>query len=210
MNHTFKLSRGFAAVLVASCIAGSPAWAADYAYKVTMTLVAPKGSAGEKVGTTRPSSTKMSPCIDTLQDQVNITITYDAGKTALERRDLYVILHSPTGALLPIKKFTLGASPVIRGPFTPSTLAGSVEDNIYLRSADNLGQGAQTETLFGGYISLESEETGTWQVVSILANSSTVDFEDPTTWSAWDVATLVVGRPWAGITKNSCGPGFAP
>ncbi len=210
MNPTFKLGRSLATAVLATCVFGSPTWAADYAYKVTMTLLAPKGSAAEKVPSNKPSATKMTPCIDTLPDQVNLNITYDAGKTALERRDLYVILHSPTGTLHPIKKFTLGSSPVIRGPFTPSTLIGSVEDNIYLRSVDNLGQGSQTETLFGGYISLESVETGTWQVVSILANSTNVDFEDPTTWSAWDVATLVVGRPWAATTKNTCGPGFAP
>lgn len=210
MSHIFTFGRGLATTVVATCFFASSSWAADYAYKVTMTLVAPKGSAAEKLATNRPSTTKMSPCIDTLPDQVNVTITYDAGKTALERRDLYVILNSPTGTLHPIKKYTLGSSPVIRGPFTPSTLVGSVEDNIYLRSVDNLGQGAQTETLFGGYISLESVETGTWQVVSILANSSTVDFEDPATWSAWDVATLIVGKPWAGITKTSCGPGFLP
>ena len=210
MTPTFTLGRGLVTAVVATCCFGSHSWAADYAYKVTMTLVAPKGSAGEKLATNKPSTTKLSPCIDTLPDQVNVTITYDAGKTALERRDLYVILNSPTGTLHPIKKFTLGSSPVIRGPFTPATLVGSVEDNIYLRSADNLGQGNQTETLFGGYISLESVGTGTWQVVSILANSATVDFEDPATWSAWDVATLIVGRPWAGASKNSCGPGFAP
>ncbi len=210
MNPTYTLGRGFAAALMTTCFFGSPGWAADYAYKVSMTLVAPKGSAAEKLATNKPTTTKMTPCVDTLPDQVNITITYDAGKTALERRDLYVILNSPSGTLHPIKKFALGASPIIRGPFKPSTLVGSVEDNIYLRSADNLGQGSQTETLFGGYVSVESVETGTWQVVSILANATTVDFEDPSTWSAWDVATLVVGRPWAGISKNTCGPGFAP
>nr|WP_295775426.1 hypothetical protein [Rhodoferax sp.] len=187
-----------------------PAWAADYAYKVTMTTLAPKGSAGEKLAATQPSSTKTTPCSDTLPDQVTVTLTYDAGKTALEKRDLFIILNSPTGTLLPVKKFTLGASPTILGPFTASTLTGSAADNIYLRAADNLGQGAQTETLFGGYINLRSIPTGTWQVVAILANSSTVNFEDPTTWSAWDVTTLVVGKPWAGITKTICGPGFLP
>ncbi|MEO7107202.1 MAG: hypothetical protein ABIZ09_12590 [Rhodoferax sp.] len=210
MSHTFTFCRRLVAAVSVTCFFTPSTWAADYAYKVNMTLTAPKGSAAEKLATNKPSTTKMTPCIDTLPDQVNITITYDAGKTALERRDLYVILNSPTGTLFPIKKYTLGSSPVIRGPFTPSTLTGSLDDNIYLRSADNLGQGSQTETLFGGYISLESVATGTWQVVSILANSSTVDFEDPATWSAWDVATLIVGKPWAGVSKGSCGPGFAP
>ena len=175
MNLTFTLGRGLATAVVATYFFGSPSWAADYAYKVTMTLVAPKGSAAEKLAPNKPTTTKMTPCVDTLPDQVNITITYDAGKTALERRDLYIILNAPSGTLYPIKKYALGSSPVIRGPFKPSTLVGSVEDNIYVRAADNLGQGSQTETLFGGYVSVESVETGTWQVVSILASSTTVD-----------------------------------
>jgi hypothetical protein len=185
-----------------------PAWAADYAYKVTMTIVAPKGSAAEKLATNQPSTTKTTPCSDLLPDQVTVTLTYDAGKTASEKRDLFVILNSPTGALYPVKKFTLGTSPTLQGPYTASTLVGTVADNIYLQAADNLGQGAQVDTLLGGYISLRSVQTGTWQVVAILANSNTVDFENPKTWSAWDVTTLVVGKPWAGTVKPICGPGF--
>lgn len=210
MKRRFQPGHGLAVALLTTCLFAPPAWAADYAYKVTMTLVAPKGSAGEKLAVSQPTATKTSPCSDTLPDQITVTVTYDAGKTTSEKRDLYIILHSPTGLLYPVKKFTLGTAPTIRGPFTASTLAGSVADNIYLRAIDNLGQGAQTETLFGGYISLRSIATGTWQVAAILANSSTVDFEDPTTWSAWDTATIIVGKPWAGNTKAICGPGFLP
>lgn len=210
MNRRFPLSQGLATAMLSACFFAPPAWAIDYAYKVTMTIVAPKGSAGEKLATNQPSSTKTTPCSDMLPDQVTVTLTYDAGKTILEKRDLFIILNSPTGTLYPVKKFTLGASPAIRGPYTASTLTGSVADNIYLRATDNLGQGVQAETLFGGYISLRSIATGTWQVVAILASASTVDFEDPTTWAAWDSTTLIVGRPWAGITKATCGPGFLP
>lgn len=90
------------------------------------------------------------------------------------------------------------------------TLVGSVAANIYLAAADNLGQGAQTDTLFGGYINLESIATGTWQLVAIIANATTVDFDDPSTWAAWDVMTLMVGKPWAGTSKTTCGSGFLP
>lgn len=207
MNRQFPPTHGLAALLLASVFA-SPAWSADYAYKVTMTLISPKGSAGEKLATTQPTSTKMAPCSDAKPDQVTITVTYDAGKTALEKRDLYLILHSPSGGLFSMKKYPLGSS--LTGPFTPSTLVGSDAANIYLPAADNLGQGAQTDTVMGGYINLESIATGTWQLVGIIANSSTVDFDDPSTWAAWDATTLMLGKPWAGSSKSECGPGFLP
>ena len=87
---------------------------------------------------------------------------------------------------------------------------GSVAANVYLPAADNLGQGAQTETVLGGYINLEYISTGTWQLVAIIANSATVDFEDPATWAAWDTTTLMLGKPWAGKTKSECASGFLP
>lgn len=210
MYHRRPFAQRLATAVLSSCLLAPTTWAAGYAYKVTMTMVAPKGSAGEKLATNQPSSTKTTPCSDTLQDQVTITVTYDAGKTALEKRDLFIILHSPTGTLYPIKKYVLGSSPSLQGPYTPSTLVGSDVNNIYTTATDNLGRGAQTETLFGGYVSLRSIPTGTWQVVAILANSSTVDFGDPVTWAAWDTMTLIVGKPWTGDTKASCGPGFFP
>ncbi len=203
-------AKGLAAVVLAGALVAVPAQAADYVYKVTTTLTAPKGSAGEKLATNQPTGTKTSPCSDAKQDQVTIAVTYDAGKTTTEKRDLFLILHSPTGGLFPIKKYTLGASPTISGPFTTTTLVGSVAANIYLPAADNLGQGAQTDTLFGGYINLESIATGTWQLVAIIANATTVDFDDPTTWAAWDVMTLLIGKPWTGSSKTTCGSGFLP
>jgi hypothetical protein len=207
MKQRFRLSHGLLAMLLLGAFAPQ-SWAADYAYKVTMTLTAPKGSAGEKLATTQPTSTKLTPCSDAKSDQVSINVTYDAGKTALEKRDLYLILHSPTGDLFAMKKTSLGST--LAGPFTSTTLVGSVVGNIYLTAADNLGQGAQTDAVLGGYINLESIATGTWQVVAILANSTTVDFDDPTTWAAWDVTTLMLGRPWAGKTKTECASGFLP
>lgn len=210
MNNRCLFAKCLAAMVLFFGWIAPSAQAADYAYKVTMTLTAPKGSAGEKLVTSQPTSTKMSPCSDAKQDQVTIAVTYDAGKTATEKRDLYLILQSPAGELLPIKKFSQGSSPPIGGPFTPSTLVGSVAANIYLPAADNLGQGAQTDTLFGGYINLESIATGTWQLIAIIANASTVDFDDPTTWAAWDVTTLMVGKPWTGSSKTSCSTGFLP
>lgn len=187
------------------------AWAADYVYKISMTITAPKGSAGETLSSSQPISTKLSPCTDTKLDQITIGVTYDAGKTTLEKRDVYIILHAPTGGLYPIKKYALGtSSPTISGPFAPDKLIGGVLSNIYLQAANNLGQGAQTETIFGGYINLETIATGTWQVVAIIADATKVDFEDPATWSAWDAVTLMIGKPWAGNSKMTCGPGFMP
>lgn len=210
MKNRCRFANGLAVAALIGGMNVPAAWAADYAYKVTMALTAPKGSAGEKLATTQPASTKMTPCSDAKQDQVTIAVTYDAGKTATEKRDLYLILHSPSGELLPIKKFGPGSSPAIVGPYTPATLMGSVAANIYLPAADNLGQGAQTDTLFGGYINLESIAAGTWQLVAIIANATTVDFDDPSTWAAWDVTTLMVGKPWTGNAKTSCSTGFLP
>lgn len=208
MNTRFLLAKGLAAMAL---FGGLVAPAAAYAYKVTMTLTAPKGSAGEKLATTQPASTKLAPCSDAKLDQVTFTVTYDAGKLTSDKRDLFIILYSPANELFAHKKYSLGSSPnLITGPFTPSTLVGSVADNIYLAATENLGQGAQTDVLFGGYINLESVATGTWQLVAIIANSTTVDFDDPTTWAAWDATTLMVGKPWAGITKTVCTAGFLP
>lgn len=206
MKHRFSISQGLVTILLTSMFT-SPAWAVDYAYKVTMTLTSPKGSAGEKLATSQPTSTKLAPCSDAKPDQVTITVTYDAGKTTLEKRDLFLLLHSPTDGLYALKK---GPPPTISGPFTSTTLVGSVSANIYLPAADNLGQGAQTDTVMAGYINLETIATGTWQVVAIIANSTTVDFDDPATWAAWDVTTLLVGKPWVGTAKTVCGSGFLP
>jgi hypothetical protein len=209
-----KIHYRFASYLAVMALLGGAvtpsAWAADYAYKVTMTLISPKGTAGEKLATSQPTSTKTSPCSDSKQDQVTISVTYDAGKTATEKRDLYLILQSPSGGLFPLKKYPLGSSPTMSGPFTPATLIGSVASNIYLPAADNLGQGAQSETVLGGYINLESIATGTWQLAAIIANANTVDFDDPSSWAAWDVTTLMVGKPWTGTYKTACTTGFLP
>ncbi len=207
MKQFFRISRGLMALVLTGAVA-TQAGAADYAYKVTISLTSPKGSAGEKLATTQPTGTKLTPCSDSKSDQVTITVTYDAGKTALEKRDLYLILHSPAHELFAMKKVALGSS--LTGPFSPSTLVGSVAANVYLPAADNLGQGAQTETVLGGYINLEYISTGTWQLVAIIANSATVDFEDPATWAAWDTTTLMLGKPWAGKTKSECASGFLP
>lgn len=209
MKSRFKFNQALAAALLSACLLSPSAWAA-YAYKVTMTLTAPKGASGEKLASSQPTSTKMSPCSDAKPDQVTITVTYDAGKVSLEKRDLFLILQAPNGGLYTLKKYPLGASPTISGPFTPATLVGSVSANVYLPAADNLGQGAQTDTVFGGYINLESISTGTWQLVGIIADLTTVDFDDPATWDAWDVTTLMVGKPWTGSAKTACFTGFLP
>ena len=40
--------------------------------------------------------------------------------------------------------------------------------------------------------------------IAIIADSTTVNFDAPNTWTAWDVATVVFSQPWTGTTTRSC------
>ena len=184
------------------------------AYTIKVTASFPKGSAGEKPLAKYPTSTKTSPCDNAASPTFNaatFTVLYDATNSKkVVDRDVYFILFNPEGVSLPkffvLKKNNLGSN------FTFTTHNDVAEisktSDIYLPRSENLStSGVQTESLLGASISLQAANSGIWQLVGIVADSNDpkLDFDDPRTWDAWDIATLVLRKPWNGNTNKSCG-----
>jgi len=74
---------------------------------------------------------------------------------------------------------------------------------MLLKSGD-FSADAISEIIFGGTIRMDGFglQQGTWMAVSILADNTTVDFTDASTWVAWDAVPFILGLPWpaAGAT----------
>jgi hypothetical protein len=204
--------------------------AAAYAYKISVAVTIPKGYAGAVSKVYRPSNTKFTPCLENAGDAENtmdgviFTVTYDAGKpksttsTTSEdsRRNVYLILYNPEvdpdlggGPYYTISRLSLGNPQFILSSYIDfnALIAGAGLDP-YLKFDENPGSGAITEQVFGGVINMKGVTSGTWQMVGIIAKD-TVNFQYPidpidTTniWEAWDVATLVVGKPWTGTDPD--------
>lgn len=203
-------------LLLLACIvslAGVPT-AAMAAYTMKVSVSFPKGSAGEKPAAKYPTSTKTSPCDNAAQPSFNaatFTVIYDASNSKkVVDRDVYFILFNPEGISLPkffiLKKNNLGSN----FTFTTRSDVGAISrtNDIYLPRLENLSTiGAQTESLLGGSISLQAVNSGVWQLIGIVAdgNDPKLDFDDPRTWDAWDVATLVLRKPWNGNGNKICG-----
>ncbi|MNT87513.1 hypothetical protein D3C72_2279340 [compost metagenome] len=47
-------------------------------------------------------------------------------------------------------------------------------------------------------------DSGVWLITAIIAPASTVNFDDPRTWSAWDTLPFMLRKPWKGLINNSC------
>jgi hypothetical protein len=177
----------------------------SYSMKITVSM--PKGSAGEKLDGNQPSGTKFSPCDDAKAiDAVTFSLSYNAGSTASDLEDVYLFFYSlgADGVTVPryilFKKGNmLNSGPVFRLKLQDIDPA----DDIYLPREINLG-GAVSETLLGGSITVDSVDEGTYQLIGIVADRSEVDFDDPSTWDAWDAATVILGKPWAGPSKSVC------
>jgi hypothetical protein len=174
--------------------------ATTYSMKVVASM--PKGSAGEKPASTLPTNTKISPCNDaTKVDWVAFTVTYNAGTVA--DKDVYFILYNPEST----SKYYAILKPKMTSPTlvnVRATLAAlDATNDIYVARGNNPG-GSQTEIILGSFIPVDGVDTGTWQLVGIVADSTTVDFDDITTWSAWDVATVIFNKPWKGTTLAIC------
>ncbi|MBV5267031.1 MAG: hypothetical protein JZU67_00610, partial [Burkholderiaceae bacterium] len=73
----------------------------------------------------------------------------------------------------------------------------------YLPKSIN-GGGSITETILNVVLSGAENVAGTWQVIGIVADSATVNFDDPTTWAAWDTGTFMIKKPWFGDLNNNC------
>ena len=160
-------------------------------------------------------------------DQLAFTIKYDAGKETADLQNVYVIFSHPDTATavapaypyLVLKRNKLGAD-VEFMPYpdvakmnaghtiaaTPSTLAVNVPkaaDAAYTSKAYNLGY-AQTETILGGNLVLEGLPAGLWLVTAIIGDSATIDFDKPSTWSAWDSKPFMLRKPWKGTAEAVC------
>lgn len=180
-------------------------------YSVVLTITAPSGSAAASLKKTQPAGTKFSPCssADSL-DQLTLTIKYDAGKIAENKRDLYVFFYRPEAkgekndpAYFSVTKRRSATPYLITERYSISDLNTNRAIDAYVPAADNLG-GAITEVVLGGNSVLEGLASGTWQAIGIVADAATVDFDDPETWLAWDVATFVLRKPWMGTSNTSC------
>ena len=185
--------------------------ASAYAYKITTVISMPKGSIGATLASTQPTNTKLTPCTASKIDAVTFTVTYDAGKLVADLKDVYFFLyHGDTKTFYSIKRSALGgAGTVITSYATAALLTAAAATDIYVKAADNLGQGSYTETLLGSSVLVDGVATGTWQLIGIIAANATVNFNDPTTWLAWDVATVMFSQPWVGtvpLATATCTP----
>ena len=189
-------------------------------YSAVLTITAPSGSAGASLKKTQPTGTKFSPCSSAESlDQLTLTIKYDAGKIAENKRNLYVFFYRAEAEgkkidpasegvendppFFSVTKRRSGTPYLITERYSISDLNANRDVDAYVPAADNLG-GAITETVLGGNSVLEGLASGTWQAIAIVADGATVDFDDPETWLAWDVATFVLRKPWQGTSNQSC------
>lgn len=179
-----------------------------YSMKVAVSM--PTGTTGASLATTQPTNTKLSSCANTAVDAVTITLTYNAGATNT-LKEVYVFFfntnYNPNfGAanrFYAIKKGSL-ATPVTFAAYNVLTSANSATNDIYLKASNNPG-GSITDILLGSSLGLEGAPVGTWQVVGIVAANSTIDFDNPSTWSAWDVGTFIIKKPWSnGAANDTC------
>lgn len=192
------------------------AGASSYKYSMKIVPTFPKGSAAEKLTATQPSNTKFTPCDPSKVDAVTFTMTYDAGNPtkAGTMHDVYVLIFTPNGGSNNVTQYQVG----VRQPLNAGWLAFEPIDSIdelttnkatmmYLPRSLN-PSGKVTENLVMANLGLDGVPKGTWQIVGIIADStsSTLDFGDSNTWDAWDVATVVVGQPWltGDQTKDTC------
>ncbi len=187
--------------------------ATAYSMKVVVTM--PKGSQGEKPGTTMPSNTKISPCATSgsaIVNSVSITITYNAtGTLKVADKDIFIILFNPNNIdnkFIAFGRQTFPSLLLVTTSYTDVTaLTGDAFNNvpecIYLSRSNNSG-GSITETILNVVLTGALGVAGTWQVIGIVADYATVDFDDPTTWSAWDVGTFMVRKPWLGDRNFNC------
>lgn len=242
MARFFKPLLG-AVALAAAALTSTGAFAA-YAYNAQITVTAPKGSVAEANAKNKamPAGVKFSTCAADVNvsgisvknpDFLQFSVKYDAGKVAGEIGDVYLVLQdlSVAGAAARyyvIERVTgaIGTSSVkvtaaadltalellVGNAGSSTPLGGS-----FLKKADNLGNGAQTEVLFGGNLALAGLPKGLWAMSLIIAqptatypaaaatNLATTSFlfGRPDTWAAHDTVVFELGSPFAVDTTST-------
>lgn len=183
-------------------------------YSMSIAVSMPKGSAAEKLATTQPAATKYTPCSPGKIDAATFTVTYNAG---VQDKDVYLFFVSPwmLGADASSAQFYFlrrrninssggGTAFEVRNNIN-DVLARNTADIIYLPKLQNVG-GSLVDTVMGSYVTVDGVPQGTWQLVGIVADAAKMSLADPTTWSAWDVATIVVGKPFGMSIYDTCVP----
>lgn len=94
-----------------------------------------------------------------------------------------------TGGSVTLKENSSTLAPAV-GPATPN--------DVYLLS-EEFSTSAIKESIMGGDLSFDAYTLpqGTWLAVAILAERTLLNFQDPSTFIAWDVVPFVLGTPWA-------------
>lgn len=194
---------------------------AVYPYSVSLSVTKPKGSAAELALKNKalPVGVNFSPCNPAIpadaktntsavpnMDQLAFTIKYDAGKSDSDLQNVYLIFSHPDTGLtkdakpyLALVRNNLGNNIEFKAYATPAGTQGIQRTDTYAAANNNLGY-AQTEVIFGGNIALEGLSSGLWLLTAIIADSATVNFDDPSTWSAWDTVPFMLRKPWRGDT----------
>jgi hypothetical protein len=197
------------AYLLALMLAIAPlaGWAAaTYTMKITPSM--PKGSAGEKLLTTQPTSTKLSPCNSSaLVDAVSFALAYNAGSGS-DLLDVYMFFFDPNADGVYSPKYYVVSKASISGGGLALVSRYTLEEltpatDMYMAKESNPG-GAITESLLSSFISVDGVPSGTWQLIGIVADRATLDFDNPNTWLAWDVATVMLRKPWPGSSNTFC------
>jgi len=182
----------------------------EAAYTMRVAITSPKGSSGDKPPAKYPVTTRTLPCDGPGFDAITMTATYDATNASKQvDRDVYLMLFNPEAIGAPrfmvLKKQNIGSPLVIRWRNDFSEI--DPREDVYLPRGENLSTaGAVTEVLISSVISTQGATSGIWQLIGIVADgkSATLDFDDPATWDAWDVATVVLRKPWRGNVATSC------
>lgn len=192
---------------VVGCFCASAGWAA---YTMKVAITAPKGSSGDKPAAKYPTATRTLPCDGPGFDAITMTATYDASNAAKQvDRDVYLMLFNPEAIGAPrfmvLKKQNIGSPLVVHWRNDFSEI--NPREDVYLPRGENLSTtGAVTEVLVSSVVSAQGATSGIWQLIGIVADSSsaTLNFDDPATWDAWDVATVVLRKPWRGQIATIC------
>jgi hypothetical protein len=198
------LTLGFLVIVLLFGMQKANAQTTAGAYAMKLVITMPKGSEGETLAKTMPTNTKFSPCAATSKtDAVTFTATYNAvGAGGVVDADVYVLFYNPEGSI-GSKYYSIVNRSILVARNSTTELTSNAATDIFLKKVDNPG-GTITETVLGGFVTVTGLSAGTWQLVGIVAPAATVNFNDPTTWLAWDVATLVLRKPWMGSAQLAC------